>query len=149
MDAVTEKRSTARMAASSARVTRALRSAFSRCGERKFIGFVMDDDDPCRKFSVEILVDGYPARVVRADAPVDELVAARHGDGCYGFTCSLDDDVVNDSAIVEARLANSGTAVGVPIVLARPAKQATRSSASWIRAVARRVALFGLDRCAA
>ena len=129
MDAVTEKRSTTRMAASSARVTCDLRSVFTRCGERKFIGFVMDDDDPCRKFTVEILVDGYPARVVRADAPVDELVAARHGDGCYGFTCSLDDDVVNDSAIIEARLANSGTAVGVPIVLARPAKQATRSSA--------------------
>src|SRR5579863_560499 len=128
MDAVTEKGLASRLPASSVRVTRALRSAFTRCGERKFIGFVMDDDDPCRKFSVEILVDGYPARLVRADAPVDELVAARRGDGCYGFTCSLDDGVVNNSAIVEARLANSGTAVGMPIVLARPAKQARQSS---------------------
>jgi GT2 family glycosyltransferase len=98
-----------------------LRTAFHRSGERRFTGFVVNTDDLTRKFSVEILIDGYPVRVIQADAEVRELVVEQVGDGCYGFSCSLDETVVNDSAVVEARLANLGTALGRPIVLAQPA----------------------------
>ncbi len=96
-----------------------LRTEFHRSGERKFSGFVLDSGDLCRKFAVEIMVDGYPVRVVRADSLVHDLVGERIGDGCYGFSLSLDDGAVSDSAVVEARLANLGTAVGLPIALAR------------------------------
>jgi GT2 family glycosyltransferase len=92
-----------------------LRTAFYRTGERGFAGYVLDPNEMSRKFSVEILVDGFPLRVVRADALVHELVQERIGDGCYGFSCAVPIAALNDSAVVEARLANLGTAVGTPV----------------------------------
>ena len=100
-----------------------LQTAFYRSAERQFSGFVVDTDDPIRKFSVEILVDGYSVQVIRADEYVHKLVEEQVGDGCYGFSCSLDDAVINDSVVVEARLANLATPVGTPIVLAQPSAQ--------------------------
>jgi len=113
------KRPRQRLERSTAVTNQRFRTAFHRSGERKFSGFVLDSDDPSRKFAVEILVDGYPVRVVRADALVHDLIGERIGNGCYGFSCSLDETAVGDSAVVEARLANLGTAVGLPITLAR------------------------------
>ena len=98
-----------------------IRTAFSRSGELTFSGYALDTNDLTRKFTVEILVDGYPAQVVRADAFVHELSVEQVGDGCYGFSCSLRGAVLNDSAVVEARLANLEAAVGTPIILALPA----------------------------
>ncbi|HLN11047.1 MAG TPA: glycosyltransferase family 2 protein [Xanthobacteraceae bacterium] len=95
----------------------ALRTAFERTGERSFFGFVVDPGDPVRRFTVEILVDGYGVKVLRADCHVHQLAREQVGDGCYGFSLSLDAGVVGDSAVVEARLANLGTPVGAPIVL--------------------------------
>ena len=95
----------------------ALVSAFYRSSEREFSGFVMDSTNPHRKFTIEILVDGHPVRVVRADALIPALVETQDNDGCYGFFCSLDAAALNDSAIVEARLANLGASVGTPIVI--------------------------------
>jgi len=97
-----------------------LRTSFIRCDQRHFSGFVVDTQDPIRKFTVEILIDGLPFRVLRADDLVRELVAEQIGDGCYGFTCSLPDASLTESSLVEARLANVGTSVGTPIVLAAP-----------------------------
>ena len=104
--------------------SRGLQSAFYRSGERRFSGFVVDCDNPGRKFFVEILVDGYPVHVIRADAAVHELQKENIGDGCYGFSCSLQNSIVSDSAVVEARMANLGTPVGTPIVLAQPSVDA-------------------------
>src|SRR6516225_3084839 len=95
-----------------------LRTSFIRCDQRHFSGFVVDTQDPIRKFTVEILIDGIPFRVLRADDLVRNLVAEQIGDGCYGFTCSLPDAALTESSLVEARLANVGTSVGIPIVLA-------------------------------
>src|SRR5450631_2890076 len=120
MDTSTVKHSRKTAKSSTSSAIRGLRTVFSRSGERRFYGFVVDTNDLSRKFSVEILVDGYPVRVIRADAYVRELMEQQVGDGCYGFSCSLDDAVVNDSAVVEARLANLATAVGTPITLAWP-----------------------------
>jgi len=107
-----------------------LRTAFYRSGERRFFGFVVDTDDPSRKFSVEILVDGYPVQVMRADAEVAELVKQKIGDGYYGFSFALGAASLGDSAVVEARLANLGTTLGVPIVLARPPDAVPAASGS-------------------
>lgn len=97
-----------------------LRTAFRRDGSRTFSGYVADEGDPTRKFAVEILVDGYPIKVVRADAYVHELARARVGDGCFGFSFTLSDGAVGDGACVEARAANLGDPIGVPIALDRP-----------------------------
>ena len=97
-----------------------LQSAFFRSDERRFSGFVVDTADTSRKFSVEILVDGYPVRVIRADADVHDLITERVGDGCYGFSCSLDEALVRNGSVVEARLANLGIVVGEPIDLTQP-----------------------------
>jgi len=102
-----------------------LRTDFRRSGERRFSGYVVDCDDLTRKFTVEILIDGFPVEVIRADATVDILLREKVGDGCYGFSCSLRNSVVNDSAVVEARLANIGIAIGIPISLVRPVDNAS------------------------
>ena len=94
-----------------------LRTAFARAGDRSFFGFVVDPGDPGRKFVVEITVDGYPVKVVRADCSVHELAREHVGDGCYGFSLTLEDGIVRDSALIEARLANLGTLVGAPLML--------------------------------
>ena len=109
------------------------RTAFYRSGERRFSGYVFDPGDPGRRFTVEILVDGYPVRVVRADAFVQDLAGEPAGDGCYGFSCSLPGAAMNDSAVVEARLANVGTAVGRPIALASgTARLIERGGIRWL-----------------
>ena len=92
-----------------------LRTAFSRAGERRFFGFVFDPANLNQKFTVEIMVDGYPIKVLRADSYVYELATEQVGDGCYGFSIFLQDTIVAECAIVEARLANLGTPVGAPI----------------------------------
>ena len=85
--------------------------------DRVFSGFVFDAADPGRTFVVELLVGGYPVKCSRAADYVDALAARGIGNGCYGFSFSLADDVLHDEAVVEARIANLATAVGEPIVI--------------------------------
>ena len=108
-----------------------LQTAFYRCGERGFSGFVLDHRNLSRRFSVDILVDGHSVQVIRADACVSDLVKNQIGDGCYGFSCSLHEATVTNGAVVEARVANIGTSIGVPIALSESYKD--RSQASIIR----------------
>ncbi|MDX8482952.1 glycosyltransferase [Mesorhizobium sp. VK24D] len=93
---------------------------FTRSGERHFSGFVVDRSNLERRYAIDILVDGYPLKVLRAQDYVQQLAAAQVGDGCYGFSFLLDQNVLAEGAVVEARLANSGTVVGQPIALERP-----------------------------
>ena len=97
-----------------------MRTAFFRSGELTFTGYAVDTNELTRKFFVEILIDGYPIQVVRADAFVQDLSEDQVGDACYGFSCTIKEVVLNDSVVVEARLANLATAVGTPITLAMP-----------------------------
>jgi GT2 family glycosyltransferase len=92
----------------------ALRTAFHRSGDAVFSGFVVDTNDLTRKFTVELLVDGGPIQVQRADAYVDEL-AEQPGDGCYGFSFSLPGNTVRNGCVIEARVANIGTPIGSAI----------------------------------
>ena len=94
-----------------------LRTSFARSGERRFFGFVVDPSDLDRRFTVEITVDGDPVSVVRADTYVHHLAQEPIGDGCYGFSVSLDTRVLSNGTLVGAQLANVGTTVGQPIPL--------------------------------
>jgi O-antigen biosynthesis protein len=98
----------------------ALRTGFSRSGRRSFCGHVVDLGNLAHKLAVEILVDGRPIKVMRAEAPVPELVRGRIGDGYYGFSFSLSDELASENAMIEARVANLGHAVGAPVVLDEP-----------------------------
>jgi len=112
----------------------ALRTAFFRVEEGGFAGHVVDEADLSRRFVVELILDGVPIKLARADAYVDDLAAV--GDGCYGFYFSLPASTLADGFVVEARLANVGTAVDKPILLASSSE--TRSdprgsgAVSWL-----------------
>jgi hypothetical protein len=106
-----------------------LHTAFARTGERSFAGYVVDPNDLTRKFSVEILVDGYPVKLVRAESEAPQLVREPVGDGAYGFTAWLDESIVQDGAVVEARLANLNTPIGVPVLLDAPSEAGAASEA--------------------
>lgn len=99
-----------------------LRASFAWVGERRFAGYVVDPAEPARRFVVELLVDGLPLKVARADEHVHALAAQQVGDGCYGFSFSVGDGTLSDARVVEARLANLGTPVGAPIALNGPAR---------------------------
>ena len=92
-----------------------LRSTFRRSGERVFEGFVLDPDDLARRFIVELLIDGQPAQITRADLYVHELADEKVGDSRYGFGFTIGEQPTSDSHIFEARLANLGTNLGRPI----------------------------------
>jgi GT2 family glycosyltransferase len=112
--------------------TSGLWTAFGRSDEGGFLGFVVDPDNLCQRFVVEILVDGHPVRVLRSDARSQQLINEHVGDGCYGFSCTL--KVIGDGTVVEARLANVGTPVGAPIALSDCAEEISQgSSESSIR----------------
>jgi GT2 family glycosyltransferase len=94
-----------------------LRAHFAQTGEGEFSGFVCDPLDPNRRFVVELLLDGLPVRLARADAPVPALASEGFGDGCYGFFFSLATQLLGDSLTAEVRLANSHDPVGQPVPL--------------------------------
>jgi hypothetical protein len=92
-----------------------LQTQFSRYDRTTFSGFVYDRADLGRRYTVELLVDGEPYMSSLCDEFVTELAAAGIGDGRFGFTFSVQDEVGGSAAIIEARLANIGGAVGAPI----------------------------------
>lgn len=92
-----------------------LQTQFTRCDRTTFSGFVYDRADLGRRYTVELLIDGEPYMSSICDEFVTELAAAGIGDGRFGFTFSLPDQVSASAGIVEARLANLGNPVGVPI----------------------------------
>lgn len=92
-------------------------SDFVDGGAGLFFGFVHDTARPARRFAVEVLVDGRPVTLVRADRFNRWLSDAGYGDGCHGFVFTLDEGLA--ARRIEARLANSGERLGEPIDLAR------------------------------
>ncbi|UGA45616.1 glycosyltransferase family 2 protein [Bradyrhizobium quebecense] len=92
-----------------------LQTQFSRYDRTTFSGFVYDRADPTRRYAVELLVDGEPYMSSLCDEFVTELADAGIGDGRFGFTFNVQDEVSSNAAIIEARLANIGSPVGTPI----------------------------------
>jgi GT2 family glycosyltransferase len=96
-----------------------LQTAFTWVDETSLSGFVYDPSDLTKKFVVEILIDGYPLLVLRADAPDRDLISKQVGDGLYGFSTTLDPTVLAEGQWLEARLANTGAMVGAPLDLSK------------------------------
>ena len=94
-----------------------LRTSFHRVDARTFAGYVVCEADLNQRFVVELLIDGVPVDVTRA-AEYHQVLAGV-GDGCYGFSFALFDNVLADNSVIETRLANTGTPVGEPIHVGR------------------------------
>lgn len=99
--------------------------SFDRVEQDRFSGWVFSPDDPDRRFVVEILIDGEPAFLLRAEHYVPALFEQGRGDGCYGFTCAVPRRDLKGRRSIEARLANSGERVGVGVDLVRDAAKGT------------------------
>ncbi|WP_279478784.1 glycosyltransferase [Aureimonas sp. SK2] len=98
----------------------AMRLAARRSGETLIEGWAADPADPERRFVVELLLDGVPAALARAElrlGPLGPGEAMPVGDGCHGFAFALDPAVLPFARTASVRLANGGEAVGEPIAL--------------------------------
>ena len=94
-----------------------LKCAFLQIGTDGFAGYAYDESDLNRRFAVELLLDGIPVKLARANGFVQELARKNVADGCYGFTFALSNGSLATGAVVEARLANNGVPLAAPIIL--------------------------------
>ena len=97
-----------------------LRARVARLGEGQLSGYVFDPAAPERRFVVELLLDGFPAAVARADLYDAELAREGSGDGCHGFVFSIAPSALASARRAEIRIANSGESVGEPVSLQAP-----------------------------
>ncbi|MCW2275447.1 GT2 family glycosyltransferase [Rhodoblastus acidophilus] len=91
-------------------------SDFFRLDARAVSGFVCDGARPERRFTVELLVDGLHIGAALADHASARAKKLGLGDGCCGFTFVLSEGLFAQAKMVEARLANVGSAVGAPLL---------------------------------
>src|SRR4051794_1817598 len=63
-----------------------LRGAFARITEEGFDGYVYDESDLGRRFVVELLLDGVPLKLARANVYSRQPAQQRIGDARYGFS---------------------------------------------------------------
>jgi GT2 family glycosyltransferase len=96
-----------------------LTSRTSLISERHIGGFVFDPETPGVHFVVELFLDGYPARIARANLYDDELRARGFGDGRHAFAFGLEPETAAFAAVAQVRLANTGELVGEPIRFSR------------------------------
>lgn len=113
-----------------------LQTAFYRTGERSFRGYAFDTGNPNHKPVVEIIVDGYPLKSIRADGYAPDLGENQVAGAYHGFACVLPEAVITDAEIIEARLANLDTIVGAPIRLSMPSdptqQNASEGTVHWL-----------------
>lgn len=93
------------------------RMAFGRRGPDEFAGYMVDSDQPARRYVVQLLIDGVPLQLMVADQYDEALAQQAVGDGCYGFSFIVPRDVLVDANVVEARIANTDEPVGKPVQL--------------------------------
>ena len=96
-------------------------------------GHVFDPNDPSARFVVEILADGLPVGLVRADIYREELRSAGCGDGCYGFVAVLPPPVLAGDVVIEAQVANTSTPIGSPLVADRLGTQVAAAGIAEVR----------------
>jgi O-antigen biosynthesis protein len=94
-----------------------LEASFLRLDQDTFGGYVVDRADLAHIFTVDVLLDGVQIKAAIASEYVHQLSMRGIGDGCYGFSLPFDSNSIGNSQIIEARLSNLGTPVGVPIIL--------------------------------
>lgn len=99
-------------------MTKSLHTQLGLIDARTVAGFVVDRDKPERKYVVEILADGVPIAVARADRFSPALkIENSDADAQYGFVFALPERLAATTHVIAARLANLRTAVGKPINL--------------------------------
>jgi hypothetical protein len=81
------------------------------------VGHVFDEADLEKRFVVELLIDGLPAALARAERFDADLARDGFGDGCYGFGFFVDAAALSSAHVLEVRLANGGEALGAPLLL--------------------------------
>lgn len=91
---------------------------FRRRDETTFCGFAYCPETPSVRFAIEILIDGEPTALHRAEQYDRDAHAAGYGDGYHGFTFVARKGQLVDRSVIEARLANIASPVGEPIELA-------------------------------
>jgi GT2 family glycosyltransferase len=106
-----------------------LNTSFMRLNGSVFVGHVVDPADPHRRFSVELLLDGLVVQTAYADR-FSTLVSPPVGDGCYGFVIQVATSLLESACTAEARVANLGSPIGVPIDFADPSTTADAAIAS-------------------
>ncbi len=92
-----------------------LDGSFRRLGPRSFAGHAVDTNDPTRFYTIDIMVDGCVVKTVVANQFQPGLAAQEHAYDHHGFSCSLDDDILKNASVVEARLSNLDRNVGAPV----------------------------------
>jgi GT2 family glycosyltransferase len=94
-----------------------LHSAFERVNETLFFGYVLDPQDPYKRFVVEILLDGVSTELLRAEQYHPQLRSRGFGDGCYAFEFAAKPAWLERHHMVEARVANTGEPLGNAVLL--------------------------------
>ncbi|MFG1424085.1 hypothetical protein [Roseixanthobacter liquoris] len=108
-----------------------VRAAFGASGETGFSGFVVDPEHLGRRHVIELLVDGVPIQVTRADLFHPVLAEAGIGDGCYGFQFLVPAPVHASATRFEARLANVEEVLPLTEPV-EPAGEAARGQVEWL-----------------
>jgi len=109
------------------------RTGLLRVSERELVGFAFDVERPSARLVVELLLDGFPAGLARADHFDFDILEQRLGDRCHGFTLNLPAGWA-ECATAAARIANTDIAVGDAIDLSlRPnaAAKLCAGEATW------------------
>ncbi|MCJ2017998.1 glycosyltransferase [Methylobacterium sp. E-065] len=88
-----------------------------RSGPATIIGFVYRRDDHAARPIVELIIDGLPIALGRANIYRAELERDGIGDGRYGFSFVLAPDVMAGGGAAQIVLANLGRPLGPPISL--------------------------------
>ena len=83
-----------------------LRSEVALISATQIGGYVFDASRPDLRLAVELILDGYPVRLSRANLYDHELYKAGVGDGCYRFQFVIDADAMRSARLIEVRLAN-------------------------------------------
>jgi len=96
-------------------------------------GHAFDAEAPSRRLAVELLVDGRPAGLARAELFDAELARAGRGDGCYGFDFSLPPGALAQARRLELRLANGdATLARLDAPFSAAAKTGPQGEARWL-----------------
>ena len=112
-----------------------LHSTFERVSETLFFGYVLDPQDLRKRFVVEILLDGVPVKLLRAEQYDPQLRNRSFGDGCYAFEFAAKPAWLERHHVIEARVANTDERLRDAILLSASLpddrRQAPLGTVSW------------------
>ncbi len=83
----------------------------------RIVGYAFDPDRLDARFVVELLIDGQPAALARADLYDARLRARGVGDGCYRFAFAISNLTVESSSSFGVRIANTNQLLGSAIAI--------------------------------